>query len=290
MRLNGNMGEGLTMDNTFARCKDLVFSYDDESRDVLRDVSLSFKRGEFTAVLGHNGCGKSTFAKHLNAILLPCGGSVYVDGIDTKDEERLYDIRQRVGMVFQNPDNQIVATIVEEDVAFALENLGVPPKEIVERVDEALKSVGMYEYRMHSPHQLSGGQKQRVAIAGIIAMRPECIVLDEPTAMLDPIGRREVLKTVKRLNREYGITIILITHYMEEAAMCGRVIVMDKGKVLLDDVPKEVFSRVELLKSVGLDVPQVTELVYELNKYGFGLDPHIITEEECTEALIKLLS
>lgn len=278
------------MDNTFARCKDLVFSYDDESRDVLRDVSLSFKRGEFTAVLGHNGCGKSTFAKHLNAILLPCGGSVYVDGIDTKDEERLYDIRQRVGMVFQNPDNQIVATIVEEDVAFALENLGVPPKEIVERVDEALKSVGMYEYRMHSPHQLSGGQKQRVAIAGIIAMRPECIVLDEPTAMLDPIGRREVLKTVKRLNREYGITIILITHYMEEAAMCGRVIVMDKGKVLLDDVPKEVFSRVELLKSVGLDVPQVTELVYELNKYGLGLDPHIITEEECTEALIKLLS
>lgn len=290
MRLNGNMGEGLTMDNTFARCKDLVFSYDDESRDVLRDVSLSFKRGEFTAVLGHNGCGKSTFAKHLNAILLPCGGIVYVDGIDTKDEERLYDIRQRVGMVFQNPDNQIVATIVEEDVAFALENLGVPPKEIVERVDEALKSVGMYEYRMHSPHQLSGGQKQRVAIAGIIAMRPECIVLDEPTAMLDPIGRREVLKTVKRLNREYGITIILITHYMEEAAMCGRVIVMDKGKVLLDDVPKEVFSRVELLKSVGLDVPQVTELVYELNKYGLGLDPHIITEEECTEALIKLLS
>lgn len=290
MRLNGNMGEGLIMDNTFARCKDLVFSYDDESRDVLRDVSLSFKRGEFTAVLGHNGCGKSTFAKHLNAILLPCGGSVYVDGIDTKDEERLYDIRQRVGMVFQNPDNQIVATIVEEDVAFALENLGVPPKEIVERVDEALKSVGMYEYRMHSPHQLSGGQKQRVAIAGIIAMRPECIVLDEPTAMLDPIGRREVLKTVKRLNREYGITIILITHYMEEAAMCGRVIVMDKGKVLLDDVPKEVFSRVELLKSVGLDVPQVTELVYELNKYGLGLDPHIITEEECTEALIKLLS
>lgn len=290
MRLNGNMGEGLTMDNTFARCKDLVFSYDDESRDVLRDVSLSFKRGEFTAVLGHNGCGKSTFAKHLNAILLPCGGSVYVDGIDTKDEERLYDIRQRVGMVFQNPDNQIVATIVEEDVAFALENLGVPPKEIVERVDEALKSVGMYEYRMHSPHQLSGGQKQRVAIAGIIAMRPECIVLDEPTAMLDPIGRSEVLKTVKRLNREYGITIILITHYMEEAAMCGRVIVMDKGKVLLDDVPKEVFSRVELLKSVGLDVPQVTELVYELNKYGLGLDPHIITEEECTEALIKLLS
>lgn len=290
MRLNGNMGEELTMDNTFARCEDLVFSYDDESRDVLRDVSLSFKRGEFTAVLGHNGCGKSTFAKHLNAILLPCGGSVYVDGIDTKDEERLYDIRQRVGMVFQNPDNQIVATIVEEDVAFALENLGVPPKEIVERVDEALKSVGMYEYRMHSPHQLSGGQKQRVAIAGIIAMRPECIVLDEPTAMLDPIGRREVLKTVKRLNREYGITIILITHYMEEAAMCGRVIVMDKGKVLLDDVPKEVFSRVELLKSVGLDVPQVTELVYELNKYGLGLDPHIITEEECTEALIKLLS
>ena len=219
-----------------------------------------------TAVLGHNGCGKSTFAKHLNAILLPSGGTVYIDGIDTKDENRIYDIRQRVGMVFQNPDNQIVATIVEEDVAFALENLGVEPNEIRRRVDEALKAVGMYEYRMHAPHQLSGGQKQRVAIAGIIAMRPRCIVLDEPTAMLDPKGRSEVMKTVKELNSKYGITIILITHYMEEAAQCERIIVMDKGKVLMDDSPKQVFSRVEELKAVGLDVPQVTELIYELNK------------------------
>ena len=243
-----------------------------------------------TAVLGHNGCGKSTFAKHLNAILLPSGGTVYIDGIDTKDENRIYDIRQRVGMVFQNPDNQIVATIVEEDVAFALENLGVEPNEIRRRVDEALKAVGMYEYRMHAPHQLSGGQKQRVAIAGIIAMRPRCIVLDEPTAMLDPKGRSEVMKTVKELNSKYGITIILITHYMEEAAQCERIIVMDKGKVLMDDSPKQVFSRVEELKAVGLDVPQVTELVYELNKYGLKLDTHIINENECCDALLTLLS
>ena len=243
-----------------------------------------------TAVLGHNGCGKSTFAKHLNAILLPEGGKVYIDGIDTKDEDRLYDIRQRVGMVFQNPDNQIVSSIVEEDVAFALENLGVEPSEIRKRVDEALKAVGMYKYRMHSPHQLSGGQKQRVAIAGIIAMRPECIVLDEPTAMLDPNGRKEVMRTITELNQKYGITIILITHYMEEAAMCGRIIVMDKGKVLMDDKPEEVFSRVEELKAVGLDVPQATELIYELNRYGLDLDTHIINEDECAEALIKLLS
>lgn len=274
----------------FAESLNLDFKYDGEEEFVLKDINLSFKQGEMTAVLGHNGCGKSTFAKHLNAILLPSGGTVYIDGIDTKDENRIYDIRQRVGMVFQNPDNQIVATIVEEDVAFALENLGVEPNEIRRRVDEALKAVGMYEYRMHAPHQLSGGQKQRVAIAGIIAMRPRCIVLDEPTAMLDPKGRAEVMKTVKELNSKYGITIILITHYMEEAAQCERIIVMDKGKVLMDDSPKQVFSRVEELKSVGLDVPQVTELIYELNKYGLKLDTHIINENECCDALLTLLS
>ena len=274
----------------FAESLNLDFKYDGEEEFVLKDINLSFKQGEMTAVLGHNGCGKSTFAKHLNAILLPSGGTVYIDGIDTKDENRIYDIRQRVGMVFQNPDNQIVATIVEEDVAFALENLGVEPNEIRRRVDEALKAVGMYEYRMHAPHQLSGGQKQRVAIAGIIAMRPRCIVLDEPTAMLDPKGRSEVMKTVKELNSKYGITIILITHYMEEAAQCERIIIMDKGKVLMDDSPKQVFSRVEELKAVGLDVPQVTELVYELNKYGLKLDTHIINENECCDALLTLLS
>lgn len=273
-----------------AESVNLCFKYNQNEDDVLHDLNLSFEQGEITAVLGHNGCGKSTFAKHLNAILLPVGGKVYVDGIDTAEENRVFEIRQNVGMVFQNPDNQIVATIVEEDVAFALENLGVEPKEIRKRVDEALKSVGMYEYRLHSPHQLSGGQKQRVAIAGIIAMRPKCIVLDEPTAMLDPFGRREVMRTIKELNSLYGITVILITHYMEEAAECGRVIVMDKGKVLLDDTPEEVFSRVDLLKSVGLDVPQVTELIHELNKCGFSLDPHIIREEECAEVLMKLLS
>ena len=259
-------------------------------KEVLKGVSLDIKKGEFVAVLGHNGSGKSTIAKHFNAILLPCGGSVIVDGIDTMDESKLFDIRQRVGMVFQNPDNQIVATIVEEDVAFALENLGVEPNEMRQRVDEALKDVDMYEYREHAPHQLSGGQKQRVAIAGIIAMRPECIVLDEPTAMLDPRGRREVLKTIRELNKQHGVTIVLITHYMDEAAKADRIVVMDEGKIILDDVPKEVFSHVEQLKSVGLDVPQVTELAYELRKNGVDIDEHIISEEECVEALLKVLS
>lgn len=258
-------------------------------KQVLKGVSLDIKRGEFVAVLGHNGSGKSTIAKHMNAILLPCGGKVYVEGIDTSDEERLFDIRQRVGMVFQNPDNQIVATIVEEDVAFALENLGVPPDEMRQRVDDALKSVGMYEYREHSPHQLSGGQKQRIAIAGIIAMRPDCIVLDEPTAMLDPHGRRSVMRTIKKLNKEFGITIVLITHYMDEAAQADRIVVMDNGEIIMDNVPKEVFSNVELMKKIGLDVPQVTELMYLLGQSGLPSDTHIIDEEECTEALIKLL-
>ena len=259
-------------------------------KEVLKGVSLDIKKGEFVAILGHNGSGKSTIAKHFNAILLPCGGSVFVEGIDTKDEDKLFDIRQRVGMVFQNPDNQIVATIVEEDVAFALENLGVEPNEMRKRVDDALKTVGMYEYREHAPHQLSGGQKQRIAIAGIIAMRPKCIVLDEPTAMLDPRGRKEVLETIRELNKQHGVTIVLITHYMDEAAKSDRIVVMDEGKIILDDVPKEVFSHVEELKAVGLDVPQVTELAYELRKNGVDIDEHIITEEECVEALLKVLN
>lgn len=284
------------MADNIIEVENLYFDYVQETETepvitpVLKGVSLSVRRGEFVAVLGHNGSGKSTLAKHLNAILTPTKGSVKIDGIDTSDEERLFDIRQRVGMVFQNPDNQIVATIVEEDVAFAPENLGVPTEEIRQRVDDALKAVKMYDYRRHAPHQLSGGQKQRVAIAGIIAMQPDCIVLDEPTAMLDPQGRKEVMKTIRCLNREKGITILLITHYMEEAALCDRVVVMDSGTILLDDTPKEVFSHVEELKSVGLDVPQVTELIYELNCAGYSLDPHIISEEEGAAAISQLLN
>lgn len=275
------------------RAEGLFFEYVDEESGsrvpVLKDLNLQIEQGEFVAVLGHNGSGKSTLAKHFNAVLLPTAGKVYVNGIDTSDEERLFDIRQHVGMVFQNPDNQIVATIVEEDVAFALENLGVEPTEIRRRVDEALKQVDMYEYREHAPHQLSGGQKQRVAIAGILAMRPDCIVLDEPTAMLDPKGRREVLKTIRELNRDFGTTVVLITHYMDEAVKADRVVVMDDGKILLDGTPKEVFSKVELLKSVGLDVPQVTELIYELKKEGLDLPDDVLTEDECVEVLKNLL-
>lgn len=258
---------------------------------VFDGLDLKIKKGSFTVILGHNGCGKSTLAKHMNAILLPCGGKMYAAGFDTSDESKLFDIRKHIGMVFQNPDNQIVASVVEEDVAFALENMGVHPAEMRVRVDEALKAVGMYEYREHSPSQLSGGQKQRVAIAGIIAMRPDCIVLDEPTAMLDPAGRREVMKTIRRLNRENGITIILITHYMDEAAQAERVVVMDKGKIILDDTPSEVFSYVDMLREVGLDVPQVTQLMYLMNHSGFeGADTHIINEEECADYLYSLLS
>ena len=272
----------------------LSFHYTDEenkaaSPEILKDLSLTLEPGTFAAVLGHNGCGKSTLAKHMNGILLPTGGKMWVAGMDTADETKLYEIRQRVGTVFQNPDNQIVATIVEEDAAFGPENLGLPPEEIRRRVDDALKAVGMYDYRMHAPSQLSGGQKQRVAIAGIIAMRPSCIVLDEPTAMLDPKGRREVMKTIRLLNRNYGITIVLITHYMEEAAQADRVIVMDEGNILLDDTPEEVFSHVEQMKQIGLDVPQVTELVYELRQAGIPLDSHIITEDACVQALLEQL-
>ena len=274
--------------------RDVSFAYDNYEEKqlppiVLEDVSLDIQPGEFVAVLGHNGSGKSTLAKHFNAILLPTAGTVYVGGIDTKQEDRLYDIRQTAGMVFQNPDNQLVATIVEEDVAFALENLGVPPEEIRRRVDESLKAVGMYEYREHAPHQLSGGQKQRVAIAGIIAMRPKCIVLDEPTAMLDPQGRREVLRTIRQLGDQFGITVVLITHYMDEAAQCDRVVVVDNGKVILDGAPRAVFFHVEQLKKVGLDVPQVTELVWMLRKDGYNLPDDIIFEDECVQAIEKLL-
>ena len=282
--------------------KDLMFYYSDMSEGesengqeenrilVFEDLNLSIEKGSFTVILGHNGCGKSTFAKHTNAILLPCGGKMMSAGFDTSDESKLFDIRKHIGMVFQNPDNQIVASVVEEDVAFALENMGVPPDEMRVRVDEALKAVGMYEYREHAPSQLSGGQKQRVAIAGIIAMKPDCIVLDEPTAMLDPAGRREVMKTIKRLNRENGVTIVLITHYMDEAAQADRVVVMDSGKVILDDIPSEVFSNVEKLREVGLDVPQSTQLMYLLKKSGRkDADTHIITEETCADYLEKLL-
>ena len=274
--------------------RDVSFAYDNYEEKklppvVLEDISLDVQPGEFVAVLGHNGSGKSTLAKHFNAILLPTSGTVYVGGIDTKEEDRLYDIRQTAGMVFQNPDNQLVATIVEEDVAFALENLGVPPEEIRRRVDESLKAVGMYEYREHSPHQLSGGQKQRVAIAGIIAMRPKCIVLDEPTAMLDPQGRREVLQTIRQLGDQFGITVVLITHYMDEAARCDRVVVVDNGKIILDGIPRKGFSHVEQLKSVGLDVPQVTELAWLLRQDGYDLPDDIIFEEECVQAIEKLL-
>lgn len=274
--------------------KDLHFSYpaDDGNQpsEVLKGIDLNIKEGEFTAVLGHNGSGKSTLAKTINGILAPTSGTVIVDGIDTADESRIFDLRCRAGMVFQNPDNQIVSSIVEEDVAFALENLGVPYEEMRKRVDEALKDVNMYDYRLHSPAQLSGGQKQRVAIAGIIAMKPKCIILDEPTAMLDPQGRREVMAVIRRMNREYGITIVLITHYMDEAAQCERVVVMDKGRVILDDTPRVVFSHVEQVKKIGLDVPQVTELAYELKKAGFDISTEIITEDECAEAIIELFN
>ena len=272
--------------------KNVSFSYVNEVAEppvktqVISNLSLDINRGEFVAVLGHNGSGKSTLAKMINGINLPENGDVVVDGMNTKDESRLLDIRQTVGMVFQNPDNQIVATIVEEDVAFALENMGVEPKEIRRRVDEALKTVGMYEYREHAPHKLSGGQKQRIAIAGVIAMNPECIVLDEPTAMLDPNGRQEVMKTIKRLNEEQNITIVLITHYMDEAAQAKRVVVVDDGKIIIDDVPKKVFSQVELLKSRGLDVPQVTELSYRLRQDGIDIGSEIINEDECVSALL----
>ncbi|SDA16234.1 energy-coupling factor transport system ATP-binding protein [Ruminococcus sp. YE71] len=279
----------------FLDAENVRFSYVNEAEEppvrteVLKDVTLRVKKGEFTAVLGHNGSGKSTLAKCFNAINLPDSGTVTVAGLRTDDENNLLPIRKSAGMVFQNPDNQIVATIVEEDVAFALENLGVEPSEIRRRVDEALKTVGMYKYRMHAPHKLSGGQKQRVAIAGILAMNPDCILLDEPTAMLDPRGRKEVMDTIKRLNREQGVTIVLITHYMEEAAQADRIVVIDGGELLLDGTPRKIFSQVETMKNLGLDVPQVTELAWRLRKAGYDIPEDIITEEECAEAIAALL-
>lgn len=252
------------------------------------EVSLDVQPGQFIAILGHNGSGKSTLAKHLNAILLPTEGSVYVDGKDTKDEEKIREIRQTAGMVFQNPDNQIIGTVVDEDVAFGPENMGVPSEEIEKRVEEGLKTVEMWEYRSHSPNKLSGGQKQRVAIAGVVAMHPKCIVLDEPTAMLDPVGRREVIRAARKLNKEEHVTIILITHYMEEVTFADQVIVMDQGKVLMQGTPKEVFSRVEELKEHRLDVPQVTMLAHELRKSGLNIPEGILTREELIGELVKL--
>ena len=256
---------------------------------VFADLNLTIEEGSFVAVLGTNGCGKSTLAKHFNAILLPSGGKVYVCGIDTANEDRLIAIRRNVGMVFQNPDNQIVANVVEEDVAFGPENLGIASPEIRRRVDSALKQVDMYEYRTHAPHLLSGGQKQRIAIAGVIAMEPKCIVLDEPTAMLDPRGRREVIDTIGRLNREKGITVVLITHHMDEAAKAQRVVVLDKGKVAADGTPKEVFSQVELLHSIGLAAPETVELCWELNREGFDLPLDKLDPKECAQALYDMV-
>ena len=256
---------------------------------VFEDMNLKIQEGSFVAILGTNGCGKSTLAKHFNSILLPTGGKVYVCGIDTSNEERVMSVRRNVGMVFQNPDNQIVANVVEEDVAFGPENLGVASPEIRRRVDNALKQVDMYEYREHAPHLLSGGQKQRIAIAGIIAMEPKCIVLDEPTAMLDPRGRREVIDTIGRLNREKGITVVLITHHMDEAAKADRVVVLDKGRVAADGTPREVFSQVELLHGIGLASPETVELCWELNKEGFDLPMDALEPEECAQALYDLV-
>jgi len=259
-----------------------------EAFTALRGIDISIDEGAFVAVLGHNGSGKSTLAKHLNALLMPTDGVVRVFGINTKEEGRLWDVRQNVGMVFQNPDNQIIATVVEEDVAFGPENLGVPTSEIQTRVTEALEAVGMTEYIQHAPHFLSGGQKQRVAIAGVLAMKPKCIVLDEPTAMLDPVGRRDVMETVKCLNREEGISVILITHYMDEAVQADRVIVMEEGAVVMDGAPKEIFDRIDELKAIGLDVPQVTEIAHRLRQKGAALPAGILTIEEMVGALCQL--
>ena len=273
-------------------CKDLFFkymNYEDKTEKIAIDnVSMDVKEGEFLVILGQNGSGKSTIAKHMNALILPSGGKMFVDNLDTSNNSNLWDIRSKAGMVFQNPDNQLVATVVEEDVAFGPENLGVEPLEIRKRVDESLKSVGMYEYRKHAPHLLSGGQKQRIAIAGILAMMPKCIILDEPTAMLDPIGRKEVISTIKSINKNNKITIVLIIHYMDEAAQADRIIVMDNGKKNMEGTPREIFSQVEKMKKIGLDVPQVTELAYELNKEGVNISTDILNIDEMVSELCQL--
>lgn len=273
-------------------CKDLVFKYmtgeNNEEKIAINGVNLVVNKGEFLVVLGHNGSGKSTIAKHMNALLVPSEGTVLVKGLNTSDPNNLWDIRAAAGMVFQNPDNQLVATIVEEDVAFGPENLGVPSEEIRKRVDDALEKVGMIEYKKHAPHLLSGGQKQRIAIAGILAMKPDCIIFDEPTAMLDPSGRKEVIRNIKDINKEHGITVVLITHYMDEAAEADRIIVMDKGKAIIEGIPRDVFSEVEKIKNIGLDVPQVTELCYELQKEGINIDTKILNVNEMVSAICQL--
>lgn len=279
----------ISVENVFFRYHEEDEAPEMKTEYVLEDISFKIARGEFVAIVGHNGSGKSTVAKHLNAMLVPSKGKVYIDGMDTADESRTFDIRRKIGLVLQNPDNQLVASIVEEDVAFGPENLGIEPSEIRQRVDEALKAVDMYDYRLNAPHKLSGGQKQRVAIAGIIAMRPDCLVLDEPTAMLDPKGRQEVLETIRRLNRENGITVVMITHYMEEAVTADRVIVVDNGKVLTSGTPRDVFSHVELLKRHRLDVPQSTELCHLLRSCGVEIDSLPLTADECVAMLREVL-
>ncbi len=280
------------MGEKMVRCNKLVYKYpqseDEQPKVAIDGLDLEVEKGEFLVILGHNGSGKSTFAKHINALLIPTDGKIYVDGLQTSVESNLWKIRNVAGMVFQNPDNQIVATIVEEDVAFGPENLGIDPKEIRRRVDDSLKSVQMYEYRKHAPHLLSGGQKQRVAIAGILAMMPQCIVFDEPTAMLDPYGRKEVMRTIKEINKKYGITIILITHNMEEAVEADRIVVMDSGKIVMNGKPKEIFRNVAVMKKIGLDVPQVTELAYELRQNGINIASDILTIDEMVNALCQL--
>ena len=282
------------MNDAMIKCMDVSFKYIsneegiDTEKYVLKNVNLEVKKGEFLVILGHNGSGKSTIAKHMNALLLPSEGTVIVDSLDTKNKENLWDIRSKAGMVFQNPDNQLVASIVEEDVAFGPENLGIEPKEIRKRVDESLEKVGMSEYKRHAPHLLSGGQKQRVAIAGILAIKPECIIFDEPTAMLDPSGRRDVLKTIKEVNEVYGITVVLITHYMDEAAQADRIVVIDDGKIKMEGIPREIFSQVDKMKSIGLDVPQVTELAYELEKEGINISKEILNVDEMVNAICQL--
>lgn len=278
------------MDNII-EVKNVIYEYTDEEKTfaAVKNLSLNIERGSFTVILGHNGSGKSTLAKMLNGLNKPTTGDVFVDGINTKDEETEIEVKRKVGMVFQNPDNQIIASIVEEDVAFGPENLGIPPKEIEKRVEDALKAVDMWEFRKSTPHHLSGGQKQRIAIAGIIAMQPECLVLDEPTAMLDPKGRAEIISTLHRLNQDKGITVVLITHYMEEAENADRVIVMNDGEIIADDKPKVIFSDVERLKKVGLDVPQTAELLYNLKKNGFAVDTHALSIKEAAEQIISAL-
>ena len=286
----GNKKDGVqNMDDIMIKTDKVTYEYksniDDSVQTAVKDLSIEVKKGEFLVILGHNGSGKSTLAKMMNGLLLPTRGEVYVSGMNTKDEDKIWDIRSKAGMVFQNPDNQIVATIVEEDVAFGPENLGVPPKEIRKRVDEALSTVEMLEYKHHAPYLLSGGQKQRVAIAGILSMNPECIIFDEPTAMLDPNGRKEVMGTIKKLNKDEGKTIVLITHYMDEAVKADRILVMSDGEIALEGTPKEIFRQVEKVKELGLDVPQVTELAYELRKEGIDIRDDVLSIEELVDLL-----